>query len=1017
MTNYIWLIACSFLVFLMQAGFLCLESGRIRSKNSINVAAKNFSDLIVSMLAFWLVGFALMFGDSQFGLIGTTQFMFDTNNTPWNISFFLFQVMFCGTATTLMSGAVAERMSYNGYLLCALVMSIAIYPIIGHWAWAGAFDVNNQGWLQAMGFVDFAGSMVVHGVGGWLSLVAVIIIGPRLGRFESNVHLPQGSNLPLSALGVLLIWFGWFGFNGGSTMTFNHQVPSILLTTCISAAWGGVVASSIHYYQQKYIDVTHLLNGVIAGLVGITAGCHAVSAADAMIIGSFSGVLVYFGTLQLEKWKIDDALGVVPAHLFPGIWGTLAVGLFGDLTILDNGLSRVEQIQVQLLGIISISAWCVVVGYGLLCLLNKRKPLRVSIEDEEQGMNVAEHKAATEMLDLLTSMKHQQDSADFSMQVPEHPFTEVGLVASQYNKVIARVQTEISNRDNAIDNYQASEKRKSAILDSSMDCIVTIDRKGSILEFNPTAERTFDCTKSTTQGKNFIDYFVPPEKREFVAQSLKHGFASYDGLLVNRRNNLKLQRSNGYEFPAEISITGSQFGSSRRGEFVLNIRDVTRQRKLQDKLRQLAYSDPLTGLYNRTYLIEKMTNNSKESKVTSDDMVVFFLDLDKFKRINDTLGHKAGDDLLCEVARRLVDVTRESDIITRWGGDEFIILLRGKMPVVAAQQKAEEILEVMREPLELEGQTISIPTSIGVAIAPSGIEADKLIRNADIAMYQAKLKGRDNYQIFMDEMALSISKNFHYEQDLRDELHKENFYLHYQPKVTSTGKVVGLEALSRWNHSTDGPISPTEFIPLAEESNLIIELGERVVNICLRQMSTWRKQGYELIPISVNISGNQLVSKGFLPFLRAQLQHNGIEGKLLEIEITEGVLVTDIERCIAVMSELKDLGITISIDDFGTGYSSLNYLKRLPIDVLKIDRSFVDECSSVQEDGKICSTIINLADNLDLSTVAEGVENKEQLDFLIEYGCHVFQGYYFYKPLESAAVEQLLFKRPITTRW
>ncbi|MEF1290156.1 ammonium transporter, partial [Vibrio sp. M260118] len=543
MADYFWLITCSFLVFLMQAGFLCLESGRIRSKNSINVAAKNISDLIIAMIGFWAVGFSLMFGDSLLGVIGFSPSFLDVESSPWDISFFLFQVMFCGTATTLMSGAVAERMSFNGYLLCALVMSIAIYPVVGHWAWSGAFNSDNQGWLQALGFVDFAGSMVVHGVGGWLSLVAVLIIGPRIGRFEQGVQLPQGSNLPLSALGVLLIWFGWFGFNGGSTLVFDHNVPSVLLMTCLSAAWGGVLASSAYYLKYRFLDVTHLLNGVIAGLVGITAGCHAVGTVDAMIIGSVSGLLVFYATEQLEKWKIDDALGVVPAHLVPGIWGTMAVGLLGDLSILDTGLSRFEQVGVQLLGIVCISLWCIAVGYSVLFLLNKRIPLRVSVADEEKGMNVAEHNAATEMLDLLVSMKKQKDSADFSRQVPEHPFTEVGLVASQYNQVIKRVQAEISNRDNAINDFQESEKRKSAILDSSMDCIVTLDNKGHILEFNPTAERTFECPKSSVKGKSFIDYFVPVDKRNFAQQSLNHGFSSYDGLLINRRNELKLQRT------------------------------------------------------------------------------------------------------------------------------------------------------------------------------------------------------------------------------------------------------------------------------------------------------------------------------------------------------------------------------------------------------------------------------------------------------------------------------------------
>ncbi len=316
MENYFWLISSAFLVFVMQAGFLCLESGRIRSKNSINVAAKNIADFVVSIITFWLIGFAIMFGESHHGIFGISDFLFSSEHSPWDISFFVFQLMFCGTATTLMSGAVAERMTFNGYLLAAVILSTFIYPVTGHWAWAAAFREGNPGWLQSMGFVDFAGSMVVHGVGGWVSLVAIIIIGPRLGRFAPGVTLPQGSNLPLSALGTLLIWFGWFGFNGGSTLIFNAQVPSVILTTCIAAAWGGVVGTFCHYLKYHYVDVSQLLNGVIAGLVAITAGCHAVNAVDSMVIGIVAGAVVFWGTEAIERYKIDDALGVVPAHLF-----------------------------------------------------------------------------------------------------------------------------------------------------------------------------------------------------------------------------------------------------------------------------------------------------------------------------------------------------------------------------------------------------------------------------------------------------------------------------------------------------------------------------------------------------------------------------------------------------------------------------------------------------------------------------------------------------------------------------
>lgn len=326
-----------------------------------------------------------------------------------------------------------------------------------------------------------------------------------------------------------------------------------------------------------------------------------------------------------------------------------------------------------------------------------------------------------------------------------------------------------------------------------------------------------------------------------------------------------------------------------------------------------------------------------------------------------------------------------------------------------ADNKAREILNVMRQPIELVGQTLNIPTSIGISMTHNAeIEADKLIQQADIAMYQAKILGRDNYQFFDDQMALRARQDFHYEQALKEDLNSERFYLVYQPKVTEKGHIIGLEALSRWEHETDGFISPPVFIGIAEESSLIITLGERVIQTVLTFLHKLKAEGSELVPISINISGKHLLSDEFVPTLRSQLTKFGIDGRWIEIEITEGVLVTDINRSIEVMTELKELGISISIDDFGTGYSSLNYLKRLPINILKIDKSFIDECHTIQEDGKICSTIISLAHNLDLVTIAEGVETAEQLDFLLKNGCQYFQGYYFYKPLRQSDVEALL---------
>ncbi|REG85129.1 ammonium transporter [Marinomonas pollencensis] len=1013
MSDLYWLLIASALVFLMQAGFLCLESGRIRSKNSINVAAKNISDFIISSAMFWLFGFGIMFGESVWGVFGRNEFVFGSTNTPWQVSFFLFQMMFCGTAATLTSGAVAERMTFMGYLAVTAILIAIIYPITGHWAWSGAYDSQaQQGWLEALGFIDFAGSTVVHSVGGWVALAAIMIIGPRLGRFEQGIRLPPGNNLPLSALGVLLIWFGWIGFNGGSTLALTNEVPIIILNTFLSAVWGGLIAAAINYMRDGYVEVGFILNGTIAGLVGITASCHVVTPAAAAVIGAVSGLIVYYGSLIMAHLHLDDALDVVPAHLFAGIWGTLSVALFGDAEKMNTGLSFSQQLGIQALGIVTIGVYCFVVAYGAMWLLNKVLPLRATREDEEQGMNVSEHRATTELFDLLTSMQYQQNNADFSSPVPEEPFTEVGQIARKYNQVINRVNGEIAHRDDALLRFKKSEQRKTAILDSSMDCIVTINQQGEIIEFNPAAERTFGCLKKQVAGKSFIENFILEEDRFAILSSLNIGFSSSAGWVLNRRNSFRLQRDSHNSFPAEITITkaGIDNSNAAKEEFTLHIRDVTRQFKLQERLRFLAYSDPLTSLYNRTYLMDKLISALSRAGKQRSSVGLLFLDLDKFKTINDTLGHKAGDELLCEVANRLTQVSNSTDIVARWGGDEFILILTEDVSEQLVRARAERILQIMRAPVSVKGQLLNIPTSIGISLSDGNTtDADKLIQQADIAMYCAKQKGRDNAQVFAPEMASVVVKKFGLEQEMHEALELGQFSLEYQPKVWGDkSHIIGLEALIRWHHPVKGRVSPVDFIPIAEESNLITKIGEWVIDEALKQQNRWRKIGLKLVPVAVNISGRHLIHDDFVPYISGKLKAYELSGALLEIEITEGVLLQDIERCIAVMKALKALNITISVDDFGTGYSSLSYLKRLPIDVLKIDQSFVDECGKHTEDTTICETIIHLARNLKLVTIAEGVETQEQAELLNQMGCQVYQGYYFYRPMPSSEAATLL---------
>jgi Amt family ammonium transporter len=995
----------------MQAGFLCFESGSTRGKNNINVAAKNIIDFVLSVSVFWLIGFGLMFGVSSRGIVGTDQFLFGADANAEALSFFLFQMMFCGTAATLASGATAERLKFVAYVYITIILSLFIYPVAGHWIWSGVYVEGNQGWLESLGFVDFAGSTVVHSVGGWVALAAIIVIGARTGRFSTDIRFPSGSNLPLASLGVFLIWLGWFGFNGGSTLEYNHRVPKILFNTCLAAVWSCLFVTLIHYFHKQYVNVSESLNGIIAGLVGITASCHAVSPLEAMLIGLVSGGLMYGGSLWLYKLKIDDALNVVPAHLFAGIWGTLAVALFGDPVILNTGLSVSQQFTVQLIGVLSVGCYAFVISYLAIIGLNALMPLRVSPQDEKVGLNIREHMARTELFDLLSEMDLQQQTGMYTKPVTAEPHTEIGQIASKYNQVIARVAHEISQRDAAIEKFKTSELRKSAILDSSMDSIVSMSNTGMITEFNHAAEKTFGCLRTSVIGRSFIDSFVKPEDRDTIASSLEKGFSSSEGLLINRRNNLELLRVSGDYFPAEITVTSSCLASANITEYTLNIRDVAKDIKLKKRLQYLAYMDPLTDLSNRTHMTQQLKVFVEEARLRGLSVALYFLDLDKFKKINDTLGHEAGDELLGEVANRLKRISRDTDIVARWGGDEFIYIISGKLDRHVIEDRAHKILSEMRGPISIKNKHYTIPTSIGIAISKYGsVSADDLIRQADIAMFKAKDNGRDNFCFYSEELGVIASRALTLEGELQKAIDLGQLYLMYQPKLNSRkNKVIGLEALVRWHHPEKGNVPPSDFISVAEDSDLIIDLDVYVINQTLTMIKALKDQGgYQLVPVSVNISSRHLMSGDLDSFLAQELKRFGLEGECLEIEITEHALIQDIEQCIDVLNSVKRLGVKVSIDDFGTGYSSLSYLRRIPFDILKIDRSFVNECTTIKEDREICSAIINLAHSLNLETIAEGVETKEQVKTLTALGCNSFQGYYFYRPLNLEDVKGVL---------
>lgn len=1001
------------LVFMMQAGFLCLESGLVRSKNSINVAAKNISDFVVSSSLYWLCGFGLMFGDSQWGLFGWSDFAFGDQADAKLIAIFLFQTMFCGTAATLVSGAVAERMSYAGYIIVTITIALFIYPFVGHWAWAGILDGHAQGWLEKLGFIDFAGSTVVHSVGGWVALAAVLVIGPRIGRFSKGGRVIPGSNIPTAILGCLLIWLGWFGFNGGSALGWSDSVPSILLNTCLAGLGGGLVATLLKTVSARYVDVVQIINGVLGGLVAVTASCHLVNSGSAMVIGCVAGAIVFYGTRYLEYKNIDDVISVVPVHLFAGIWGTIAVALFVPSDKLVNGMSMFDQLATQLLGIICVGLFSFGVAYGIFRTVNCFYSLRVSEQDELMGLNVAEHNMSTEVFDLLSAMNRQQANADFSNRVAVEPHTEVGQIAQQYNHVIDQVNAEIKQRDEAFSAFKQSERRKGAILDAAMDCIISIDARGYILSFNPAAERCFGQPSSRMVNHSFFKMFTTADIQLAGLSSLEHGFLVAGGWLLKRRNMTELRRYDGDKFPAEVVVTTASSAASEKLEYTLHIRDISQQAKLQKRLESLAFKDPLTGLYNRTAFIQRLERQVNYYQGKAGMVALMFLDLDRFKKINDLLGHKVGDQLLCEVGKRLNKVTRDADIVGRWGGDEFVVALSGVLTIQDVHAKVMKVLEVMRKPLDLPQHTLSILTSIGVASSDDGgLSADNLLQCADVAMYQAKKAGRDTYRVYTNEMGRSVRKRIKIEASLPEAIRQHQLLLHYQPKVScENDELVGFEALVRWMHPKYGMISPADFIPIIEESGLIVEVGEWVLAEVARQMVSWRGDGFNLVPIAVNISGFHLHDESLQPFIVDLAKQYQLDMGMLEIEITENALTGDSDSSISTMAKLKGSNIKLAVDDFGTGYSSLSYLKKFPIDVLKIDRSFINECAGNPDDAAICVAITSLAKSLNLKIVAEGVETQQQLEFLRGLDCDTYQGFLYSRPLPADKAVRFLDKR------
>ena len=476
------------------------------------------------------------------------------------------------------------------------------------------------------------------------------------------------------------------------------------------------------------------------------------------------------------------------------------------------------------------------------------------------------------------------------------------------------------------------------------------------------------------------------------------------------------KRKDGSEYPKWVHINTIRDSDARISHFVAVFSDISERKASEERIRYLAQHDALTGLPNRFTLAVHLEHALARAERAGEKIGLMFIDLDNFKTINDTLGHAVGDLLLCEVARRITSAVRKADIVARIGGDEFVVVLESAHLPGDAGMVAQKILDRMSEAVPVDGNELHTTPSIGIAIYPDdAANSEDLMKNADVAMYHAKSAGRNNYQFYAEHMNQAAAVRVQMEMRLRAAMATNEFSLHFQPQIDlSNGLVSGCEALIRWHNAELGWVSPASFIPLTEEIGLIVPIGEWVLRRACETAKGWLDAGIEFGCVAVNISPQQFRQRNFPQSVENILRETGLPAACLELEITESTIMETAETAIAMLVRLKSLGITLSVDDFGTGYSSLAYLKRFPIDRLKIDRSFVIDLETDSSDAVIATAVIALAHSLGLSVVAEGVESQGQSDFLREHGCDSVQGYFYCRPGPADIAAEFCRQRGIT---
>lgn len=553
----------------------------------------------------------------------------------------------------------------------------------------------------------------------------------------------------------------------------------------------------------------------------------------------------------------------------------------------------------------------------------------------------------------------------------------------------------------AIERYadQSWHRQASEVFRTSSEGMMITDIDTRIIAVNEAFTRITGYEQAEVTGQKANILRSGRQDKTFYNEMWQqiNGGGSWTGELWNKDKAGRI-------YPSRLTISSVFDQQDNLTSYVGTFRDVSQIKQTEEKLHHLAHHDSLTGLPNRVMLNLRLEHSLELAERTGGALAILFLDLDHFQHINDSLGHQVGDQVLRETARRIESVARRSDTVARLGGDEFCVVMDNLASPDQAGQLADKLIAAIEPLFHIEHMNLSLGVSIGVSVYPrDGGSAVELMKNADAALYRAKQQGRNNYQFYIDDLSSEAIDRVYLQTHLKNVLKKDELRVFYQPQIDmQSGQMLGAEALVRWQHPSMGLVAPDRFIPLAEDTGMIVPIGEWVLKTACEQIVQWRAAGFAIERVSVNLSGVQIRQADLVQRVARTLQESGCEAQWLELEITESVVMDNAEQTIRMLQGLRDLGVQLSIDDFGTGYSSLSYLKRLPVDKLKIDRSFVDNIPQDIDDTVISRTIIALATNLRLGVIAEGIETAAQQQFMVEHGCRIGQGYLFSKPVPAA---------------